>query len=84
MLKYRQRFEFDNNLLVALTVSIDTGSADLWVLPPNGPSSLKLTKTTEVAVTQSYDIGDVKGTAQFAELEFAGFTIPSQGNAPSS
>ncbi len=66
-------------ILKAFTVSIDTGSSDLWVLPKN-PQSIQLTQTTDFSLVESYGIGQANGTIEFAQLEFAGFTVPSQGN----
>ena len=68
---------------IAFTVQIDTGSTDLWVLPAN-PQSVQLTQTTNIPLVESYGIGQANGTIEFAEVEFSGFTIPSQGNVRAS
>ncbi|KAF7793489.1 hypothetical protein EIP86_004601 [Pleurotus ostreatoroseus] len=60
------------------TVQMDTGSTDLWVLPNPG-QHIALVNTTDIVISEGYGSGTATGHIQFAELEFAGFTVPSQG-----
>ncbi|KIJ43065.1 hypothetical protein M422DRAFT_779838 [Sphaerobolus stellatus SS14] len=55
------------------TVSIDTGSSDLWVAA-DVPTATQTTLTAEL----DYAIGSVQGSIQFAETTFAGLTVPKQ------
>lgn len=57
---------------------MDTGSADLWVIP-SVAQDVELVNTTDIVISETYGAGNATGTIQFAELEFAGFTVPSQG-----
>jgi hypothetical protein len=56
------------------TVLIDTGSSDLWVAADSVPNSIDSGKTAGV----QYAIGAAKGPILFADLEFAGYTVPHQ------
>ncbi|KAL4258061.1 peptidase A1 family protein [Pleurotus pulmonarius] len=59
-----------------VVVALDTGSADLLVyLPDQRP---QLTNSTSIIVNSSYASGSTKGPIEFAALEFAGFSVPSQ------
>ena len=65
----------------AFTCQIDTGSSDLWVIPPDG-QPVKTVNHTEVAVGVTYaDESGVSGFIDFAELAVGGYTIPSQGTS---
>ncbi|KAI0804714.1 aspartic peptidase domain-containing protein [Irpex lacteus] len=60
------------------TCQIDTGSSDLWVIPPNH-HPLKTTNETQVAAAIEYADGSgVSGLVDFAELLVGGYTVPSQ------
>ncbi|KAF7315007.1 Six-hairpin glycosidase [Mycena indigotica] len=58
---------------------LDTGSTDMWVMPPKG---LKLGYYDDTGVYSQIYYGDgsdyVNGTVGFAKVEVAGHTIPSQ------
>ncbi|KAF8264653.1 aspartic peptidase domain-containing protein [Lactarius quietus] len=85
----------DNNLVYMVNITLngqpfevqaDTGSSDLWVSQP-----VVGAQDTGVSSRVSYDIGEVSGNIQTAELEFLGYTVPNQAfleisptsNAPS-
>lgn len=38
-----------------------------------------LTNTTNLSVTETYGIGEVHGTLQYAELRVGEYVVPSQG-----
>ncbi|KAG9221782.1 hypothetical protein CCMSSC00406_0006725 [Pleurotus cornucopiae] len=57
-------------------VILDTGSTDLWVyLPDQKP---QLTNSTSIVGNLTYASGSAEGPINFAALEFAGFSVPSQ------
>ncbi|KAF9500769.1 acid protease [Pleurotus eryngii] len=57
-------------------VNLDTGSADLWAyLPDQRP---RLINSTSIVGNVAYAIGSAEGPINFAALEFAGFSVPSQ------
>ena len=57
---------------------MDTGSSDLWVYP--GDAKIKLNENPlNLTVTEVYGAGFATGPIEFAELEFAGFTVSNQG-----
>ncbi|KAF4564594.1 hypothetical protein EYR36_002531 [Pleurotus pulmonarius] len=59
-----------------IIVSLDTGSADLWAyLPDRRP---QLTNSTSIVGNLTYAVGSAEGPINFAALEFAGFSVPSQ------
>ena len=63
-----------------ITVQVDTGSTDLWVSASSG-QNISLVNTTDIVISETYGIGNNTGHIQFAELEFAGFMVPSQGKS---
>ncbi|EIW62495.1 acid protease [Trametes versicolor FP-101664 SS1] len=58
------------------TVLLDTGSTDLWINSKG--IDLVLTNTTNLSVTETYGIGEVHGTLQYAELRVGEYVVPSQ------
>ncbi|TFY80038.1 hypothetical protein EWM64_g3974 [Hericium alpestre] len=59
------------------TVAIDTGSADLWI-GARGPSNVKLTNTTDLAVNTTYAVGLASGLIGFADLTVGHYNVSSQ------
>ena len=62
----------------AFTVTVDTGSTDLWVIPYD--RKIELTNTTDIFTSMTYGSGTANGTIQFAEVKVDSFTLPSQGS----
>jgi len=55
-------------------VLIDTGSSDLWIVPPQDFQF----KDTGIPVDDGFTGGDVSGTIGFASVELGGYTFDSQ------
>ncbi|KAH9851427.1 acid protease [Lenzites betulinus] len=60
------------------TVTIDTGSTDLWVNMDLEGIDVKVTNVSDVQTDSQYAMGDVKGNIAFAELRIGPYVIPSQ------
>lgn len=64
--------------ILVFSVTIDTGSSDLWVLKPG--TNATTTNTTDVDVDVNYGDGSgFSGVVAFANLSIGQFTVPSQG-----
>ncbi|ETW82863.1 aspartic peptidase [Heterobasidion irregulare TC 32-1] len=61
-----------------ITVQIDTGSTDLWVLPETPLKNLKLSNAGVVNLT--YGTGSAKGPIAFAPFSFGNYSVKSQGD----
>jgi hypothetical protein len=59
-----------------LEIQLDTGSADLWVLP-NG-TTLDTTMETEVLVNLTYGIGRASGHVVYAPVSFGPYEVENQ------
>ncbi|KAJ8693746.1 hypothetical protein PTI98_008715 [Pleurotus ostreatus] len=74
-----QDFIYAANITIGgqnVIVILDTGSTDLWVyLPDQKP---QLTNSTSIVGNLTYASGSAEGPINFAALEFAGFSVPSQ------
>ncbi|GJE90942.1 A1 family peptidase [Phanerochaete sordida] len=56
-------------------IQLDTGSSDVWVLPP---TPLNLTNTTDIQANLTFGIGQVTGNVAFADMTLGPHTVPSQ------
>ena len=65
---------------LVFTVQLDTGSTDLWV--DGRGRNIKLTNSTNIAVTETYGMGSTSGTIAFADVRLEGFHVASQGMCP--
>ncbi|KAH9947244.1 aspartic peptidase domain-containing protein [Amylocystis lapponica] len=61
---------------VIYPVQLDTGSSDLWVHGPSSP--VPNSKPTSDTCVIQYGIGWASGAVSYAEVGFAGMTVPSQ------
>ncbi|KAI0270006.1 aspartic peptidase domain-containing protein [Gloeopeniophorella convolvens] len=71
-----QNIKYFANITLAgelFSVSIDTGSSDLWVA-----GDVPGAKDTGASTSVQYAIGDVKGPVKTAPLNFLNFTVPDQ------
>lgn len=60
----------------AYTVQLDTGSSDLWLKGPTTP--LPNSHPTSMTSNLTYGIGWAQGHLSYAQVDFAGITVPSQ------
>lgn len=60
----------------AYPVQLDTGSSDLWVKGPQSP--LPNTNQTSTTYNLTYGIGWAFGHVSYAQVDFAGITVPQQ------
>ncbi|KAJ6529605.1 aspartic peptidase domain-containing protein [Mycena capillaripes] len=73
----RVDFRYATNITVNgqnFRVAIDTGSSDLWIVPPKDFAF----NNTGIPVDNGYLGGDVDGTIGIASVQFGGYTVPSQ------
>jgi hypothetical protein len=66
----------------AFTCQIDTGSSDLWVIPPQNQSVPTVNSTDVIASVLYADGSGITGHVAFAELMISGYTVKSQGACP--
>ena len=57
-------------------IQLDTGSSDVWVLPP---IPIELTNVTDIPANLTFGIGEVSGNIAFADMSFGPYSVPSQG-----
>jgi hypothetical protein len=57
-------------------VAIDTGSSDLWVVPP---ADFEFDTQGSIPVEIGYGGGVVSGTIGFAQMQLEGYGVSSQG-----
>ena len=62
---------------VEFPIQLDTGSSDIWVMPP---FPLQLTNTTDIPASLTFGIGEVNGTIAFANMSFGPYEVPNQGD----
>ena len=62
--------------IAEFAIQLDTGSSDLWVMPP---FALEVTNTTDIPASLTFGIGAVNGTVAFADMTFGPYEVQSQG-----
>ncbi len=64
-------------ILLDLTLNLDTGSSDLVVILQG--RDINLTNSTNVQTGEAFGVGQAIGNVAFADLQLGDFTIQSQG-----
>ncbi|KAI0792193.1 aspartic peptidase domain-containing protein [Abortiporus biennis] len=58
-----------------MLIQLDTGSSDVWVMPP---APIQTTNTTTLTTNLTFGIGHVEGTIQFADMALGPYEVRSQ------
>ncbi|KAI0732205.1 acid protease [Fomitopsis betulina] len=57
-------------------IQLDTGSSDLWVSPVTG--GIEFTNSTDLQANESFGIGQIVGSVQFANVQLGDHIVPNQ------